>query len=413
MLRGEGVTDGKPSRLALADGTILTGKSFGAEGTSGGEVVFNTGMAGYQEVLTDPSYAGQIVTMTYPLVGNYGVNEEDVESHDRRVQVAGFVVKELSPVVSSFRARRSLGEYLRAAGIMGLEGVDTRALTKHIRTVGAQNGVLSTEILDDAGLVNRARKLPSMAGLDLVPRVTPKSAYDWSEGYSSAFAQGPRDHGTRVFDVIAVDCGAKMNILRNLVECGCRLHVVPATAGAEEILSRRPEGVFVSNGPGDPEAVTYAIDTLKRLVGRVPIFGICLGHQLLTWALGGRTYKLKFGHRGCNHPVRNEATGKVEITAQNHGFAAERESLQRAGATITHVNLNDRTVEGFTHPDRALFSVQYHPEASPGPHDATYLFDCFRSMMESGRAPTGQDMHAAQEKLAKAGQRTETGPNGE
>ncbi|MGB2823827.1 MAG: carbamoyl phosphate synthase small subunit, partial [Phycisphaerae bacterium] len=235
--------------------------------------------------------------------------------------------------------------------------------------------------------------------------VTPAEPYDWPHGYDSAFAQGHRDHGTRTFRVVAVDCGAKMNILRNLVECGCRVTVVPATASAKDILAREPEGVFVSNGPGDPEAVTYTIETLRGLVGKVPIFGICLGHQLLCLALGGRTYKLKFGHRGANQPVRNEATGKVEITSQNHGFAAEADSLRKTGATISHVNLNDGTVEGFTHTDKALFSVQYHPEASPGPHDATYLFDCFRDMMATGTAPTPEQMHAAQEKLAKAGQR--------
>jgi carbamoyl-phosphate synthase small subunit len=235
--------------------------------------------------------------------------------------------------------------------------------------------------------------------------VAPKAAYDWPDGYSSKFAQLHRDHGTRVFNVVAVDCGAKMNILRNLVECGCKVHVVPASASAAEILDRKPDGVFISNGPGDPEAVTYAIETLRQIIGRVPIFGICLGHQLLTWALGGRTYKLKFGHRGANQPVRNKATGKVEITSQNHGFAADEKSLQAGGALVTHINLNDHTVEGFTHPDKALFSVQYHPEASPGPHDATYLFDCFRDMMETGKAPTAEQMHAAQEKLAKAGRK--------
>lgn len=399
----------RPCTLALEDGFVLTGAGFGAAGTAEGEVVFNTGMTGYQEVLTDPSYAGQIVTMTYPLVGNYGVNLEDVESHDRRVQVAGFVIKELSPVVSSFRASGSLDDYLAGEGIVGITNVDTRALTRHIRLAGAMNGVMSTEILDDAELVRRAAALPSMEGMDLVKVVTPAEPYRWAEGYASAFAQAHRDHGERVFRVVAVDCGAKMNILRNLVECGCDVTVVPATASPREILEHKPDGVFVSNGPGDPEAVTYTIATLRELVGKVPIFGICLGHQLLAWALGGRTFKLKFGHRGCNHPVRNRATGKVEITSQNHGFAADEASLARTGATITHVNLNDQTVEGFTHTDRAVFSVQYHPEASPGPHDATYLFDCFRDMMGTGAAPTAEQMHAAQEKLARAGQTARDG----
>jgi carbamoyl-phosphate synthase small subunit len=395
----------KECKLALEDGLVLCGTSFGATGTAQGEVVFNTAMTGYQEALTDPSYAGQIVTMTYPLIGNYGINVEDVESHDRRIQVAGFVIKELSPVVSNFRAAKSLAEYLAGENIMGIAGVDTRALTKHLRTYGSKNGLLSTEVLDEAELVRRAKAMPSMAGQDLVPLVAPKAAYDWPDGYSSKFAQLHRDHGARVFNVVAVDCGAKMNILRNLVECGCKVHVVPASAAAAEILDRKPDGVFISNGPGDPEAVTYAIETLRQIIGRVPIFGICLGHQLLTWALGGRTYKLKFGHRGANQPVRNKATGKVEITSQNHGFAADEKSLQAGGALVTHINLNDHTVEGFTHPDKALFSVQYHPEASPGPHDATYLFDCFRDMMETGKAPTAEQMHAAQEKLAKAGRK--------
>ena len=395
----------KPCKLALEDGLVFTGTAFGAEGSADGEVVFNTGMTGYQEVLTDPSYAGQIVTMTYPLIGNTGVNVEDVESHDRAVQVRAFVIKEVSPVVSNFRASDSIEKYLADNGIMGIADIDTRALTRHIRVAGAMNGSMSTEILDDAELVARARSLPSMAGQDLVKVVTPQAAYDWADGYVSDFAQGHRDHGEKVFSVVAVDCGAKMNILRNLVECGCRVRVVPASVSADEVLAAEPDGVFISNGPGDPEAVTYTIETLGGLVGRVPIFGICLGHQLLSWALGGRTYKLKFGHRGSNHPVRNQATGKVEITSQNHGFAVDAEAIESVGARVTHVNLNDETVEGFTHPDKAVFSVQYHPEASPGPHDATYLFDCFRDMMDSGSAPTAEEMHAAQEKLAKAGQR--------
>jgi len=395
----------KTCKLALEDGLVFTGTGFGAEGTSAGEVVFNTAMSGYQEVLTDPSYAGQIVTMTYPLIGNYGVNAEDIESRSRRVQVRGFVIKELSPVVSNFRAASSLHDYLAEQGILGIAGVDTRALTRHIRTAGAMNGVLSTECLDDAELVARAKAAPSMLGLDLVKDVIPAEPYDWPEGYASAFAQAHREHGDRVYDVVAVDCGAKMNILRNLVESGCRVHVVPATATAGQILERKPDGVFVSNGPGDPDPVTYTIDALRKLIGRVPVFGICLGHQLLGLALGGKRFKLKFGHRGANQPVRNEATGKVEITSQNHGFGIEGESLAAVGATVTHINLNDKTVEGFTVPDKAVFSVQYHPEASPGPHDATYLFDCFRDMMETGSAPTAEQMHAAQEKLAKAGQR--------
>lgn len=398
----------KTCKLALADGLVFTGYAFGAEGTSQGEVVFNTGMSGYQEVLTDPSYTGQIVTMTYPLIGNYGVNLEDVESRNRKVQVRGFVIKELSPIVSNFRSDQSLDEYLKSMSIMGITDVDTRALTRHIRTAGAMNGVMSTEILDDAELVSQAAAMPSMAGTDLVKEVLPADAYDWKDGFDCEFAQANRRHGEKIYNVVAIDCGAKMNILRNLVESGCRVKVVPATASADEILALKPDGVFVSNGPGDPAAVTYTIETLGGLIGRVPMFGICLGHQMLARALGAKTFKLKFGHRGCNHPVRNEATGKVEITSQNHGFAADEKSLQATGATVTHINLNDKTVEGFTHGDKALFSVQYHPEASPGPHDATYLFDCFGDMMETGKAPTAEQMHTAQEKLKKAGSRETT-----
>jgi carbamoyl-phosphate synthase small subunit len=395
--------DKQPCKLALEDGFVLTGQSFGAAGETTGEVVFNTGMAGYQEVLTDPSYAGQIVTMTYPEIGNYGINVEDIESYNKKVQVGGFVVKELSPVASNFRSSQTLGEYLAEHGICGIAGVDTRALTRHIRLAGAMNGVMSTDCLDDVELVRRAKALPSMAGADYVKEVTPGEGYPWSEGYASQFAQARRDIGEKVYNVVAIDCGAKVNILRSLVECGCNVRVLPARASAEDILESNPDGLFISNGPGDPEAVAYTIDALKQVVGKVPVFGICLGHQLLTWALGGKTYKMKFGHRGSNQPVRNESTGKVEITSQNHGFAADAASLEQAGAVVSHINLNDNTVEGFTHLDKAVFSVQYHPEASPGPHDATYLFDCFRSMMESGQAPTPEDMHAAQERLAKAG----------
>jgi carbamoyl-phosphate synthase small subunit len=392
-------------KLALEDGFVLSGACFGAEGAAEGEVVFNTSMTGYQEVLTDPSYAGQIVTMTYPLIGNYGVNTEDIESRDRTVQVRGFVIKELSRAVSNFRSEQSLEDYLASAKIMGMEGADTRALVRHIRLAGAMNGVMSSEIDDEAELVRRARQIPPMSGMDLVRLVTPLEAYDWNEGYASIFAQTHRDHSRGVYDVVAVDCGAKMNILRNLVECGCNVRVVPATASGEDVLERKPHGVFVSNGPGDPAAVTYAVDMLRGLIGRVPIFGICLGHQMLALALGAETYKLKFGHRGANHPVRNRATGKVEITSQNHGFAVEENSLVATGADVTHVNLNDNTVEGFSHVDRCLFSVQYHPEAAPGPHDATYLFDCFRDMMATGAAPTAEQMHIAQQRLAKAGRR--------
>ncbi len=397
------MTERKVCKLALADGLVLTGESFGATGTSEGEVVFNTGLMGYQEVLTDPSYTGQIVTMTYPLVGNYGVNTEDIEARNGKVQVRAFVIKELSPVVSNFRANSSLSDYLAAEGVIGICNVDTRALTKRLRTAGAMSGMISTEILDDVELVKRAAAIESMAGSDFVKDVRPDEKYDWVEGYNSEFAQAHRAHGEKTYKVVAIDCGAKVNILRNLIECGCELQVVPATATAEEILALKPDGVFVSNGPGDPSAVEYTVETIRGLIGKVPLFGICLGHQMLSLALGAKTYKLKFGHRGCNHPVRNEATGKVEITSQNHGFAVDRESIEAVGGVISHINLNDQTVSGFTHPEKCLFSVQYHPEASPGPHDATYLFDCFRTMMETGKAPTAEDMAAAQDKLATAG----------
>ena len=397
------MAESKTCKLALASGLVFTGRAFGAAGTVGGEVVFNTAMSGYQEVLTDPSYTGQIVVMTYPQIGNTGVNPDDVEAHDRGVQVAGFVIKDLSPVASNFRSTQSLGAYLAEAGVTGLAEIDTRALTRHIRETGAVNGVLTTEAINDADLVARAKELPSMAGLDLVQKVTPAEAYDWSAGYETAFDQPKRlPEGSKTFNVVAIDCGAKTNIFRNLVEAGCNVRVVPATATADEILAAKPDGVFVSNGPGDPEPVTYTQDALRGLVGKTPIFGICLGHQLLSWALGGKTYKLKFGHHGSNHPVRNEATGKIEITSQNHGFAADADSLADAGATVTHINLNDMTVEGFTVPDRAIFSVQYHPEAAPGPHDATYLFDCFRDMMATGQAPTAEQMDTAQQRLAAA-----------
>ncbi len=393
----------KVCKLALADGWIFTGRSFGASGTTGGEVVFNTSMTGYQEILTDPSYCGQIVTMTYPLIGNYGTNIEDIESFTQKPQVAGFIVKELSARVSNFRSGQSLHEYLAAANIMAICSIDTRALVRHIRVDGAMNGVLSSEILDDDELVARARSLPDMNGQDLVKVVMPQKGYTWKRPFESKFAQRLDKRDGRAYRVTAIDCGAKTNILRNLIERGCDLTVVPASAGAADILATKPDGVFISNGPGDPEAVTYTIETLRQLMGKVPMFGICLGHQLLALAMGAKTYKLKFGHRGGNQPVRNEATGKVEITSQNHGFAVDEASLKKAGGVVTHINLNDKTIEGFTHPDLPIFSVQYHPEASPGPHDATYLFDCFSDMMASGRAPSGEDMHKAQARLAAVG----------
>ncbi|MBP7935885.1 MAG: glutamine-hydrolyzing carbamoyl-phosphate synthase small subunit [Phycisphaerae bacterium] len=383
-------------KLALEDGTVFTGGAFGGAGTHVGEVCFNTSMAGYQEILTDPSYTGQIVTMTYPLIGNYGVSEEDAES--RGPAVEGFVIKELARRSSNFRATLSLDEYLQRHGVVGLQGVDTRAITRKLRIQGALKGAISTEILDDAVLVERARAWIGLVGEDMVKRVMPDRPFPWTRGYESLFAMAHRKPAGR-FRVVAMDCGMKLNILRNLVEIGCEVTVVPPTASAQDILAYRPTGVFVSNGPGDPEPLAYAIDTLKGLIGQVPIFGICLGHQLLALALGARTYKLKFGHRGGNQPVINLATRRVEITSQNHGFAVDTATLLKVGGVPTHENLNDRTLEGFSHEDLPIFSVQYHPEASPGPHDAIYLFDCFADMMNTGRAPTAEHMASAQARL--------------
>ncbi|HOA73713.1 MAG TPA: glutamine-hydrolyzing carbamoyl-phosphate synthase small subunit [Phycisphaerae bacterium] len=383
-------------KLALEDGTVYTGEAFGAEGTHDGEVCFNTSLTGYQEILTDPSYAGQIVTMTYPLIGNYGVSDEDIES--ARPQVEGFVVKELARRSSNFRATGSLEEYLKHYGVVGIEGVDTRAITRKLRIQGALRGSISTEILDDAALVERARAWPGLVGQDMVQRVAPDKPFEWTKGFETSFDPAPRRREAR-FHVVAIDCGMKRNILRNLVEAGCRVSVVPGRSTAADILAYRPDGVFVSNGPGDPEPLSYAIEALRGLIGKAPIFGICLGHQLLGLALGAKTYKLKFGHRGGNQPVMNLATRRVEITSQNHGFAVDTASLERVGGTPTHMNLNDQTLEGFMHRDLPIFSVQYHPEASPGPHDATYLFDCFVDMMRSGKAPTAEEMAAAQARL--------------
>jgi carbamoyl-phosphate synthase small subunit len=374
------------AKLALEDGTVFTGRAFGYGGTTEGEVVFNTSMTGYQEILTDPSYAGQIVTMTYPLIGNYGINREDVES--RKAQVAGFIVKELAPAYSNYRANTSLDEYLKANRIVGIAGIDTRALVRKLRIKGSMNGVLSSEILDDAVLIDRARKVRDMSGADLVCEVKPDQQYEWDQD-QGAWSLGKVERGDGLH-VVALDCGAKMNILRNFTERGIKVTVLPPDTPASEILKQNPDGLFVSNGPGDPAAVDYAINSLTQTAGKVPTFGICLGHQLLGLALGAKTDKLKFGHRGGNQPVKNLDTGRVEITSQNHGFAVEKESLERAGGVVTHLNLNDNTVEGFRHKDLPVFSVQYHPEASPGPHDAAYLFDAFVEMMKSKKPPTGK-----------------------
>lgn len=385
------------ARLALADGTVFSGEAFGAFATRAGEVVFNTAHTGYQEVITDPSYCGQIVCMTYALQGNYGVAPADDESP--RPFVEGFVVRELSPIASNFRAASSLHEWLAEHGVPGISGIDTRALTRRLRTAGAVNGVLSTESGPaDAELVEQARALPNMAGADLVKVVAPSEPAEWTRGFEDAFSISAQ---SRPVDkhVVAIDCGMKRNILRNLVDIGCRVTIVPPTWDAERIMALKPDGVFLSNGPGDPATVTYVHQTLRKLAGRVPIFGICLGHQLLALALGAKTVKLKFGHHGYNHPVKNLLTDRVEITSQNHGFAVTPESLREAGLELTHVNLYDETVEGFRHPTQPLFAVQYHPEAAPGPHDAAYLFDCFRAMMETGKPPTEAQMREAQERL--------------
>jgi len=379
-------------RLALEDGTVWVGTPFGATGTQTGEVVFNTSMTGYQEILTDPSYCAQIVTMTYPLIGNYGINREDAESG--RTQVAGFVIKELARRHSNYRATTSLEDYLAENNVIGLQGVDTRALTKKLRVDGAMRGLITTEIDDPVECVRLAREAPSQVGADLVRVVAPKNVSTWTQGLDSALTS-PRTTSGASHNVLAVDCGMKRNILRHLVDVGCRVRVVPPTMAADEILAYEPDGVFVSNGPGDPAAVHYAIDMLRGLLGKVPIFGICLGHQLLGLALGASTFKLKFGHRGANQPVRNLTTGRVEITSQNHGFAVEPKSLESAGGVPTHINLNDQTLEGFVHKEWPILAVQYHPEASPGPHDATYLFDCFATMMSTKAAPTGEQMAQA------------------
>jgi carbamoyl-phosphate synthase small subunit len=362
--------------LALADGTLFEGRPFGARGTTTGEAVFTTTWTGYQEVLTDPSYYGQIVTMTAPEIGNVGVNAEDTEAVDGAPRVAGFVVRDASPVTSNWRATESLDAYLARHGVVGITDVDTRKLTRHLRDRGSQNGAIGTD--PPEVLVRRAREAPDMNGLDLVRKVTPKAAYPWTEGrgvWTTWAARSAEPH------VVVVDCGIKRNILRCLVDSGCRLTVVPATSSAEDILALRPDGVFVSNGPGDPAAVGYAVDTLRGLVGKKPLFGICLGHQLLALALGAKTYKLKFGHRGANQPVQDLTTGRIEITTQNHGFCVDLATVP-TGTKSTHVHLNDGTSEGLAVESLKAFSVQYHPEAAAGPHDALYMFERFIKLME-------------------------------
>jgi carbamoyl-phosphate synthase small subunit len=384
--------------LALEDGRTFTGKSFGAEGEVSGEIVFNTSLTGYQEILTDPSYAGQIVILTYPLIGNYGANLQDVES--ARPYAEGLVVREMAEGPSNWRQQISLPDYLRKYDVVGISEVDTRALVRHIRTHGAMRCMISTRDLDPESLVCKTRRQPVMVGHDLVKDVSCRESYAWRDPSIDLFPPRRRraqNLGAKIdpppatsFKVVAFDFGIKHNILRLLVDHGCELTVVPATTTAGQILNLNPDGIFLSNGPGDPEPVTYAIDTVRELVGKKPIFGICLGHQILGLALGGRTYKLKFGHRGGNHPVLRMPTGQVEITAQNHGFAVDIESLPKSEVEVTHINLNDQTLEGFRHKTLPLFCVQYHPESSPGPHDSRYLFEQFKSMMLRHREAKGE-----------------------
>ncbi len=366
--------------LALADGKYFIGKALGAVGEVTGEVVFNTSMTGYQEILTDPSYHGEIVTMTYPQIGNYGVNSEDIESD--RPFLSGFVVKEACPFPSNFRSEMSLDSYLRDNNIVSIEGIDTRALVRHIRTVGAQTGIISSVDVDPASLIEKARKAPSIVGCDLVKQVTCEKPYRAAEGlWTLGTGYSAINDRPATFRVVAYDFGIKRNILRNLASLGCDVTVVPATTAAADVLAMNPDGVFLSNGPGDPEPLDYAQQNIRELIGRVPLFGICLGHQLLSIASGGRTYKLKFGHRGGNQPVLDYQRQQVEITSQNHGFAVDEESLG-ADIKVTHINLNDNTVEGIQLLSAPAFSVQYHPEASPGPHDAQYLFQRFIDLMK-------------------------------
>ena len=373
--------------IALEDGTVFEGKSLGIEGEKEGEIVFNTSMAGYQEIMTDPSYKGQIVTMTYPLIGNYGVNGEDVESGSPKVE--GFIAREFSKIASNFRAQDDLLHYLKKHNIIALEEVDTRALTKHIRVRGAMKAVISTMDQDITGLINKAKESQGIMGRDLVKEVTCHAPYVYDEGERSEVRGQRLDKNSELttpnsqltLRVVVMDFGVKMNILRLLKKIGCHVIVVPAHAKAEDVLAQSPDGVLLSNGPGDPEGIPYAIGEIRKLIGKVPIFGICLGQQLLGLAYGGRTYKLKFGHRGANQPIKELATGKVYITSENHGFAVDLDSIKDQPVRATHINLNDNTIEGLEHEVYPVFSVQYHPEASPGPHDSYGLFAKFKDMM--------------------------------
>ena len=364
--------------LLLEDGTVFEGTSFGAEGMRCGEVVFNTAMTGYQEILTDPSYHEQIITMTYPMIGNTGANPLDWES--RKLFAAGFIVKENCPFESNWRSKEGLSDYLKKSGVVGLEGIDTRKLVRHIRTQGAMRGIISSTETKIAALIKKLDAYPGLVGRDIVLDVTSKKPYTWDKGVVDVITDTELLPKPR-FKVVAYDYGMKTNILRLLRSQGCAVEVVPAQTSAKDVLKRKPDGVFLSNGPGDPAAVTYAIEAVRDLLGQLPIFGICLGQQILALALGGTTYKLKFGHRGANHPVKNLDTGEIEITSQNHGFCVDMDSLKDKKVEMTHLNLNDNTVEGIRCRKLKAYSVQYHPESSPGPHDARYLFAQFADWM--------------------------------
>lgn len=372
------------AKLALEDGTVFRGRRFGAVSDAGGEVVFNTAMSGYQEIVTDPSYAGQVIVMTYPQIGNYGIAHDDFES--RQPFLSALVVKEISRIASNWRSARSLGDYLAQKGVPGLEGIDTRMLVRRLRTQGAMRGVIGDSSIGDDVLVNRAKAIPLMAGRNLAIGVTKGQRYGWDTNFTPINRQWQQqdlfDNGRKLLHVAVIDFGVKWNILRSLVNVGCRVTVVPATISTAELMAISPDGVLLSNGPGDPEPLEGAVHTIQSLLGRVPIFGICLGHQLLGLAAGGKTYKMKFGHRGSNHPVLDITSQEVEITSHNHGFSVDADSLQNSNVEITHINLNDNTVEGLRMRDVPAFSVQYHPEAAPGPHDAHYLFGQFVNLIK-------------------------------